>query len=105
MEPATRQEATKRLHYIEGHLTGVRHMLEEETACVEILKQTYAVQCAIEKVEAVLLADHLRTDLLQLVRTEQPEGLVTELVDLYGRRRRRRTSPSSWRLASDERSE
>lgn len=105
MEVATREQATKRLHYIEGHLAGIRHMIEEETTCIAILQQTYAVRCAIEKVEAVLLADHLRTDLLQLVRTEQPEGLVTELVDLYVRRRRRRTPLGSQRPASDEGSE
>lgn len=43
------QDALKRLAYIEGHLRGIRKMVEDDAYCVDVLKQTYAVQRALEK--------------------------------------------------------
>src|SRR5437879_6338941 len=44
-----REEALRRMASIEGHLRGIRKMIEEDTYCVDILKQTYAVKRAIDK--------------------------------------------------------
>lgn len=46
---ADKTEVFKRLNYIEGHLGGIRKMVEEDKYCVDILRQTYAVRKAIEK--------------------------------------------------------
>ncbi|MCS5643932.1 MAG: metal-sensing transcriptional repressor, partial [Dehalococcoidia bacterium] len=35
-------EALKRLNYIQGHLQGIRKMVQEEQYRVDILKQLYA---------------------------------------------------------------
>ncbi len=59
MDEDTRRDVLKRFAYIEGHLTGVRKMIEQDTYCVDVLKQTYAVRRAIEKAEAKLLGGHL----------------------------------------------
>ena len=53
--PDAKQNALKRLKYIEGHLGGVRRMIEQDTYCVDVLKQTFAVRRAIQKLESVLL--------------------------------------------------
>ena len=50
MVSAQKKETLKRLSYIEGHLAGVKRMLEEDKYCVDILKQTFAIRRAIEKV-------------------------------------------------------
>ena len=50
-----KRDALKRLNYIEGHLSGVRRMVEQDKYCVDILKQTFAVRRAIQKLESVLL--------------------------------------------------
>ena len=42
-----KEDALKRMSYIEGHLVGIRKMLEEDKYCVDVLKQTYAVRRAI----------------------------------------------------------
>lgn len=83
MELTTRQQAIKRLIYVEGHLAGIRRMIEEEKNCRDILKQTYAVRCAIEKVEALLLDGHLRKCLVEGLREGQEEQVVGELRELY----------------------
>ena len=41
---AEKQEVIKRLNYIEGHLKGIRKMVDEDKYCVDILRQTYAVR-------------------------------------------------------------
>jgi DNA-binding FrmR family transcriptional regulator len=61
MIPNAKTEALKRLNYIEGHLSGIRRMLEEDQYCIDILKQTYAVRRAIEKMESIILEGHLQT--------------------------------------------
>ena len=45
----TKSDALKRLKYLSGHLEGVRRMVEADAYCVDVLKQTFAVRRAIEK--------------------------------------------------------
>ena len=45
---AEKSDVLKRLSYIEGHLGGIRKMVEEDAYCVDILRQTDAVRKAIE---------------------------------------------------------
>lgn len=83
MQATTSKEALKRLNYIEGHLGGIRRMIEEDTYCVDVLKQTYAVRRAIEKLEALLLDGHLHTCVIEHVREGREEQAVGELLELY----------------------
>ena len=76
-------DALKRLSYIEGHLSGIRKMLEEDKYCVDVLKQTYAVRRAIEKMESILLEGHLHTCVVEGIKNGREEDVVGELKDLY----------------------
>jgi len=44
MEHETQADVLKRLAYIEGHLSGVRRMIESDQYCVDVLKQTFAIR-------------------------------------------------------------
>ena len=83
MTPNIHADAIKRLAYIEGHLQGVRKMLEEDRYCVDILKQTHAIRKAIEKLEAVLLDGHLRTCVVNGIQKGKAEQIIDELRSLY----------------------
>jgi DNA-binding FrmR family transcriptional regulator len=83
MLPETKAEALKRLNYVEGHLSGIRRMIEEEKYCVDVLKQTYAVRRAIQKIEALILEGHLHTHVLEGVREGRDEEVLGELMELY----------------------
>lgn len=83
MQSTTREQSLKRLNYIEGHLAGIRRMIDEEKYCVDILKQTYAVRRAIEKMEALLLDGHLHTCVVTGLRDGREEEVIGELLDLY----------------------
>ena len=78
-----KSESLKRLNYIEGHISGIRRMVEEEKYCVDILKQTYAVRRAIEKLESLLLEGHLHTCVIEGVKDGREEQVVGELLELY----------------------
>ena len=80
---ADKQEALKRLNYIEGHIGGIRKMVEADQYCVDILRQTYAVRKAIEKFEALLLEQHLHHCVPEGIKDGREEAVIEELVQLY----------------------
>ena len=79
----TRADAIKRLSYIEGHLAGVKKMVDEDRYCVDILRQTFAVRRALQKLESQLIDGHLRTCVVDGVKEGREEQVLTELVELY----------------------
>jgi DNA-binding FrmR family transcriptional regulator len=83
MRATTKDEALRRLSYIEGHLAGIRRMIEGEQYCVDVLKQTYAVRRAIEKMESVLLDGHLHTCVVEGIKDGRDQQVVDELLALY----------------------
>ncbi len=83
MTPDTHSDALKRLAYIEGHLQGVRKMVEEDRYCVDILKQMHAIRKAIEKLEALLLDGHLQTCVIDGIEKGKAEQIISELRSLY----------------------
>ena len=83
MDQAVRENCLKRMSYIEGHLSGVRKMIEDDKYCVDILKQTFAVRKAIEKLESIMLAGHLRGCVPKGVKEGREEQVVSELIELY----------------------
>ena len=80
---ANKPDILRRLAYIEGHLQGVRRMVEADQYCVDVLKQTYAVRRAIEKLEAKILENHLQGCVVQGIREGREDAVIGELLDLY----------------------
>jgi DNA-binding FrmR family transcriptional regulator len=78
-----KQDALKRLAYIEGHIKGIRKMVEEDQYCVDILKQTYAVQRAIDKFKGVMLRGHLISCVPGGIREGRDEAVLKELEELF----------------------
>jgi DNA-binding FrmR family transcriptional regulator len=83
MQSETREEAFKRLNYIEGHLEGIRRMIDGDKYCVDVLKQTYAVRRAIEKMEMLLLDGHLHHCVVEGIHDGRQEQVIGELLELY----------------------
>ena len=83
MQDNVKDDALKRLSYLSGHLDGVRRMIEADTYCVDVLKQTHAVRRAIEKLEAVLLEGHLHSCVPDAIKDGREDEVVGELVELF----------------------
>ena len=43
-----KRELDARLASIEGHIKGIRKMVDDGVYCVDVLKQTYAVERALQ---------------------------------------------------------
>jgi DNA-binding FrmR family transcriptional regulator len=80
---SSKQEALRRLAYIEGHLKGIRKMVEEDQYCVDVLKQAYAVQRAIDKFEQVLLRGHLNSCVPEGIREGREDQVIEEIAELF----------------------
>ncbi|HEX5913516.1 MAG TPA: metal-sensitive transcriptional regulator [Rubrobacter sp.] len=83
MLPDNKTDVLKRLAFIEGHLQGIRRMVDADKYCVDILKQTYAVRRAIEKMEGMMLDNHLHTCVIHGIKEGREDQVIGELVDLY----------------------
>ncbi len=86
MEEEKRKKVLARLKSIEGHVRGVQRMVEEEAYCIDILKQTTAVQAAIDKVNSIILENHLHSCVITAIRGEDPgerERVISELLDVF----------------------
>jgi DNA-binding FrmR family transcriptional regulator len=80
---ADKSELDARLASIEGHIKGIRRMVQDDTYCVDVLKQTFAVERALQKFEAELLRGHLATCVPAGFREGRNEKMVEELTDLF----------------------
>jgi DNA-binding FrmR family transcriptional regulator len=78
----------KRLHRIEGQVTGIERMVEEDRYCIDVLTQISAVQAALDKVALGLLDDHARHCVLGADGSERAEK-TAELMASVGRLMRR----------------
>ena len=83
MLPEVKEDCRKRLNYIEGHLQGIKRMVDEDKYCVDVLKQTFAVRRAIEKLESIILEGHLKTHVVEGIRDGREQQVLEELLDLY----------------------
>jgi DNA-binding FrmR family transcriptional regulator len=80
---ADKKQILNRLATIEGHLRGIRKMVDDDQYCVDILRQTYAVQQALKKLEAVLLESHLNGCVVEGFHAGRDQEMVRELADLF----------------------
>ena len=64
-------------------LAYARKMVEEDTPCVDILRQTYAVRKALEKLEAIVLEGHVLTCVPEDIKGDREEAVIQELIQLY----------------------
>jgi DNA-binding FrmR family transcriptional regulator len=76
-----KRAALNRLKTVRGHLDGVLDMVEEERYCPDIMKQVSAVQGSLEKVNRVLLQNHVETCVLDAVAEGRSEHIVDELLE------------------------
>lgn len=73
--------ALLRLKTVRGHLEGVISMVESDTYCVDLMKQVAALQASLEKVNRILLHNHLQTCVTEAIQSGGGEAKIQELLD------------------------
>jgi len=80
-----REDVIKRLARIEGHLRGVKRMVEEDKSCPEVLLQLAAVRAALDKVGRIVFEDHAETCVSKAIKEGAGESAVAELKEALAR--------------------
>ena len=73
------KDLMNRLSRIEGQVRGVKGMLERDAYCVDILTQVAAINAALNSFNKVLLANHIKTCVVENVRYGD-DSVIDELV-------------------------
>jgi len=79
-------QAQKRLKTIEGHVRGIHRMLEEDTYCIDVIRQIQATQSALNKVSQMVLEEHMHSCVITAVRGEdsaERERVLSEIAEVY----------------------
>lgn len=88
MQNDTKKSVSNRLRRIEGQVSGLRRMVEEDRYCVDVLTQIGAVRAALHQVERQILADHVShcvTGALASGDQADRQHKIDELIDAVGR--------------------
>ncbi|HEX9854262.1 MAG TPA: metal-sensitive transcriptional regulator [Acidimicrobiia bacterium] len=80
MKSEHKRDALNRLKTVRGHVEAVIRMVEAEEYCPDIMKQVSAVQGSLEKVNRLLLQNHVETCVLEAVAEGRSEQIVDELM-------------------------
>jgi DNA-binding FrmR family transcriptional regulator len=81
-----KQQLLNRLKTIEGHVRGVQRMVEDDTYCIDLIKQTRAIQRALDRFNSIVLAEHLNTCVTTAIRSDKPaerERVMRELLQVF----------------------
>ena len=80
---ADKTQLLNRLATIEGHIKGIRKMVEDDQYCVDVLKQTFAVERALQKFEAAVLDGHLHSCVPAGFKDGRDGEMIQELTELF----------------------
>ena len=81
VKPEHKTSALNRLKTVRGHLDAVIRMVDDEQYCPDIMKQVSALQGSLDKVNRVLLQNHVETCVLHAVSEGRSEQIVDELLE------------------------
>ena len=74
-----------RLNRIEGQVRGIKRMVEQDAYCTDILVQVAAVNAALNSFNRVLLANHIKTCVIQDIKEGREEKVEELLATLQKR--------------------
>jgi len=86
MDANNTEAVGRRLKSIEGHVRGVRRMVDEGAYCIDVVNQIVAIERALKKVSALVLDDHLHSCVANAMQSRDPaerERVVGELMQVY----------------------
>ena len=88
MDEELKRKVRARLKRIEGQITAVRRMVDDDAGCVDLLVQIAAARGALGAVGKVVLGNHIETCVSDAFAHGSPadrKQQVEELMDVFGR--------------------
>ena len=68
-----KDDINKRLNYIQGQINGIRKMVDNERACVEILTQISSTYEAMRKISQTMMRNYMENCVTNSLRSDDPE--------------------------------
>ncbi|NLN79071.1 MAG: metal-sensitive transcriptional regulator [Armatimonadetes bacterium] len=68
---------------MEGQVRGIRRMIEEETDCVDVLRQVRAARKAFDKVGFVILAGKMRDCMSDKTQETDAQAALDDYMELF----------------------
>lgn len=81
-DEASVRRLINRLSRIEGHIRGIKTMIQEHRPCPEVLTQVAAVRGALDKVARTILDEHLTECVAQAAKQGDPAKVDQEIAQL-----------------------
>jgi DNA-binding FrmR family transcriptional regulator len=81
MNARHKRDALLRLKTVRGHVDGVIAMVEREVYCPDLMKQISALQASLEKVNRILLENHLETCVTEAIQAGGGLEKIQELIE------------------------
>lgn len=81
-----KKRATHRSKIIEGQIKGLQKMIDSEVYCMDVLIQGLAIQKSLASLNKLILENHLRTHVTDMLGTGDKKGhekAINELLSLY----------------------
>lgn len=81
-----KKRAIHRSKIIEGQIKGLQKMIDSEAYCMDVLVQGLAVQRSLASLNKLILENHLRTHVTEMLGSgdrKSHEKAVAELLSLY----------------------
>jgi CsoR family transcriptional regulator, copper-sensing transcriptional repressor len=86
MIASIKKRAAHRTKIIEGQIKGLQKMIDNEAYCMDILTQSLAIQKSLASLDKLVLENHLRTHIVEMMSSgedKQQDKALTELLELY----------------------
>lgn len=86
LDETKKRDLQNRLRSAEGHIRAIQRMIDEDTYCMDIIKQIKAVQKALEQVSVLTLENHLNTCVTTAIRSDDEQEqhrVVKEIMDVF----------------------
>ena len=86
LESELRMEGGAKVICVEGHIRGVQRMVEEDSYCIDTIRQIHAIQSALNKISINILDNHLNSCLISAVRGDDPQEqdrVLKEIIDVF----------------------
>lgn len=83
-----KQNLLHRLKIIRGHLDKIIQMVNSDRYCLDIIQQSQAVQSSLQKVDELILENHLKTCVKDAMTSNQNvEEKIEEVMKIFSKRK------------------
>jgi len=86
-DDSTKKRIIHRLLIAQGHLEKIISMVRSDAYCIDIVHQSIAVQAALKKFDEAVLENHLKTCVVDSIRSGKTNEVISEVMMVLEKKR------------------